>query len=278
MPNIKEIINSIKKKGASMLEASSIEYIDKISSEHFYNENDEEIYWIKNYYTREKNTGGFTLYFEYNVTKNKWDFFIIHRFVYISPFTVKCFLPNYNSDDTPLYSKDITDEDSLKKFDSIIPNYKDLIIEDRANIKKYKEMFPAGSIIRYENKLGVVKTEAKWYGFNDIRIGYRKICITNDANYISRETEISCFDNSLKQSSISEVKDACKKFVENKHYETIGEINNLNTKIEDCKYKIELINKSIVDYQKEINKLNNSMGNLDYSISKTTNEILQLIK
>ena len=25
-------------------------------------------------------------------------------------------------------------------------------------------MFPAGSIIRYENNLGVVKTEAKWVG------------------------------------------------------------------------------------------------------------------
>ena len=36
MLNKNEIINSIKKKEASMLEASSIEYIDKISSEHFY--------------------------------------------------------------------------------------------------------------------------------------------------------------------------------------------------------------------------------------------------
>ena len=261
-----------------MLEASSIEYIDKISSEHFYNENDEEIYWIKNYYTREKNTSGCTLYFEYNVTKNKWDFFIIHRFVYISPFTVKCFLPNYNSDDTPLYSKDITDEDLLKKFDSIIPNYKDLIIEDKANVKKYREMFPAGSIIRYENNLGVVKTEAKWVGFNNIRIGYGKICITDDARYIGREDDINCFDHRLKQSSISEVKDACKKFVENKNCKSIEKVSKLNKKIEECKSKIESIHESIVDYQNEIYELNNSISNLDYNISTTTNEILQLLK
>ena len=66
----KEIINSIQKKEASMLEASSIEYIDKIYSEHFYNENDEEIYWIKKFYTKEKFINEYTLYFEYNVTKH----------------------------------------------------------------------------------------------------------------------------------------------------------------------------------------------------------------
>lgn len=258
-----------------MLEASSIEYINKISSEHFYNENDEEIYWIKTYYTKEKCTNGWTLYFEYNATKNKWDFFISTG-SWISPFIN--FSSKYDSGIMPIYSKSIKDENLLKEFDSIIPNYKDLIIEDRANIKKYKEMFPAGSIIRYENNLGVVKTEAKWYGFNDIRIGYRKICITDDARYIGREDEINCFDHRLKQSSISEVKDACKKFVENKNCNSIEKVSKLNKKIEECKSKIESINESIVDYQNEIYELNNYISNLDYNISTTTNEVLQLLK
>ena len=268
----KEIINSIQKKGASMLEASSIEYIEKIYSEHFYNEDNKEIYWIKNYYTRETNMSNWSLYFEYNVTDNKWDFFIIPMFSYINPFI------KFYEDHTPIYSKDIKDDDLLKKFDSIIPNYKDLIIEDKANVKKFKEMFPAGSIIRYENYLGVVKTEAKWVGFNNIRIGYGKICITDDVRYIGREDEINCFDHRLKQSSISEVKDACKKFVENKNCKSIEKVSKLNKKIEECKSKIESIHESIVDYQNEICELNNSISNLDYNISTTTNEILQLLK
>ena len=268
----KEIINSIQKKEASMLEASSIEYIEKIYSEHFYNEDNKEIYWIKNYYTRETNMSNWSLYFEYNVTDNKWDFFIIPMFSYISPFI------KFYEDHTPIYSKDIKDDDLLKKFDSIIPNYKDLIIEDKANVKKFKEMFPAGSIIRYENELGVVKTEAKWVGFNNIRIGYGKIYITDDARYIGREDEINCFDHRLKQSSISEVKDACKKFVENKNCKSIEKVSKLNKKIEECKSKIESIHESIVDYQNEICELNNSISNLDYNISTTTNEILQLLK
>ena len=255
-----------------MLEASSIEYIEKIYSEHFYNEDNKEIYWIKNYYTRETNMSNWSLYFEYNVTDNKWDFFIMPMFSYISPF-----MKSYG-EYTPTYSKDIKDDDLLKKFDSIIPNYKDLIIEDKANVKKFKEMFPAGSIIRYENELGVVKTEAKWVGFNNIRIGYGKICITDDARYIGREDEINCFDHRLKQSSISEVKDACKKFVENKNCKSIEKVSKLNKKIEECKSKIESIHESIVDYQNEICELNNSISNLDYNISTTTNEILQLLK
>lgn len=274
MLNKKEIINSIKKKEASMLEASSIEYIDKISSEHFYNENDEEIYWINKYYTKEKCTNGWTLYFEYNVTKNKWDFFISMA-SWVSPF-IK-FSSKYNGGITPVYSKDIKDEDLLKKFDSIIPNYKNLIIEDKANLNKYREMFPVGSIIRYENHLGVVKTEAKWIGFNNICIGYGKICITDNARYIGREDEINCFDHRLKQSSISEVKDFCKKFIENKHYKYIERVNKLNKNIEECKNKIELINKSIVDYQKEISELNNYVNDLDYNTTTFTNEILQLL-
>ena len=272
MLNKKEIINSIKKKEASMLEASSIEYIEKIYSDHFYNEDNKEVYWIKNYYTRETNMSNWSLYFEYNVTDNKWDFFIMPMFSYISPF-MKCY-----GEYTPTYSKDIKDDDLLKKFDSIIPNYKDLIIEDKANVKKFKEMFPAGSIIRYENNLGVVKTEAKWVGFNNIRIGYGKICITDDARYIGREDEINCFDHRLKQSSISEVKDACKKFVENKNCKSIEKVSKLNKKIEECKSKIESIQENIVDYQNEICELNNSISNLDYNISTTTNEILQLLK
>ena len=258
-----------------MLEASSIEYIDKISSEHFYNENDEEIYWIKKFYTKEKFINEYTLYFEYNVTKNTWDFFISMA-SWVSPFIN--FSSKYNGGITPIYSKDIKDEDLLKKFDSIIPNYKDLIIEDKANVKKFKEMFPAGSIIRYENNLGVVKTEAKWVGFNNIRIGYGKICITDDARYIGREDDINCFDHRLKQSSISEVKDACKKFVENKNCKSIEKVSKLNKKIEECKSKIESIQENIVDYQNEICELNNSINNLDYNISTTTNEILQLLK
>ena len=268
----KEIINSIRKKGASMLEASSIEYIEKIYSDHFYNEDNKEVYWIKNYYTRETNMSNWSLYFEYNVTDNKWDFFIMPMFSYISPF-----MKSYG-DYTPTYSKDIKDDDLLKKFDSIIPNYKDLIIEDKANVKKFKEMFPAGSIIRYENNLGVVKTEAKWVGFNNIRIGCGKICITDDVRYIGREDEINCFDHRLKQSSISEVKDACKKFVENKNCKSIEKVSKLNKKIEECKSKIESIHESIIDYQNEICELNNSISNLDYNISTTTNEILQLLK
>ena len=267
----KEIINSIQKKGASMLEASSIEYIEKIYSEHFYNEDNKEIYWIKNYYTRETNMSNWSLYFEYNVTDNKWDFFIIPMFSYISPFI------KFYEDHTPIYSKDIKDDDLLKKFDSIIPNYKDLIIEDKAYIKKYKEMFPVDSIIRYENKFGVVKTEATWYGFRDIRLTYRKLNISDTVNNTENINEISCFHNKLRQSSISEVKDVCKKFVENKHDKYIERVNKLNKKIEECKSKIGSINKSIVDYQKEISELNNYVNDLDYNTTTFTNKILQLL-
>ena len=257
-----------------MLEASSIEYIDKISSEHFYNENNEEIYWINKYYTKEKCTNGWTLYFEYNVTKNKWDFFISMA-SWVSPF-IK-FSSKYNGGITPVYSKDIKDEDLLKKFDSIIPNYKNLIIEDKANLNKYREMFPVGSIIRYENHLGVIKTEAKWYGFRDIRLTYRKLNISDNVNNTENINEISCFHNKLKQSSISEVKDFCKNFIENKHYKYIERVNKLNKNIEECKSKIELINKSIVDYQKEISELNNYVNDLDYNTTTFTNKILQLL-
>ena len=257
-----------------MLEASSIEYIDKIYSEHFYNENDEEIYWIKKFYTKEKFINEYTLYFEYNVTKNTWDFFISMA-SWVSPFIN--FSSKYNGGITPIYSKDIKDEDLLKKFDSIIPNYKDLIIEDKAYINKYKEMFPAGSIIRYENNLGVVKTEATWYGFRDIRLTYRKLNISDNVNNTESINEISCFHNKLRQSSISEVKDACKKFIENKHDKYIERVNKLNKKIEECKSKIGSINKSIVDYQKEINELNNYVNDLDYNTTTFTNKILQLL-
>lgn len=257
-----------------MLEASSIEYIDKIYSEHFYNENDEEIYWIKKFYTKEKFINEYTLYFEYNVTKNTWDFFISMA-SWVSPFIN--FSSKYNGGITPIYSKDIKDEDLLKKFDSIIPNYKDLIIEDKAYIKKYKEMFPADSIIRYENKFGVVKTEATWYGFRDIRLTYRKLNISDNVNNTESINEISCFHNKLRQSSISEVKDVCKKFVENKHDKYIERVNKLNKKIEECKSKIESINKSIVDYQKEISELNNYVNDLDYNTTTFTNKILQLL-
>ena len=257
-----------------MLEASSIEYIDKISSEHFYNENDEEIYWIKKYYTKEKFINEYTLYFEYNVTKNTWDFFISMA-SWVSPFIN--FSSKYNGGITPIYSKDIKDEDLLKKFDSIIPNYKDLIIEDKAYIKKYKEMFPADSIIRYENKFGIVNTEATWHGFRDIRLTYRKLNISDNVNNTENINEISCFHNKLRQSSISEVKDVCKKFVENKHDKYIERVNKLNKKIEECKSKIESINKSIVDYQKEISELNNYVNDLDYNTTTFTNKILQLL-
>ena len=257
-----------------MLEASSIEYIDKISSEHFYNENDEEIYWIKKFYTKEKFINEYTLYFEYNVIKNTWDFFISMA-SWVSP--IINFSSKYNGGITPIYSKDIKDEDLLKKFDSIIPNYKDLIIEDKAYINKYKEMFPADSIIRYENKFGVVKTEATWYGFRDIRLTYRKLNISDNVNNTENINEISCFHNKLRQSSISEVKDVCKKFVENKHDKYIERVNKLNKKIEECKSKIESINKSIVDYQKEISELNNYVNDLDYNTTTFTNKILQLL-
>ena len=257
-----------------MLEASSIEYIDKIYSEHFYNENDEEIYWIKKFYTKEKFINEYTLYFEYNVTKNTWDFFISMA-SWVSPFIN--FSSKYNGGITPIYSKDIKDEDLLKKFDSIIPNYKDLIIEDKAYIKKYKEMFPVDSIIRYENKFGIVKTEATWYGFRDIRLTYRKLNISDTVNNTENINEISCFHNKLRQSSISEVKDACKKFIENKHDKYIERVNKLNKKIEECKSKIGSINKSIVDYQKEISELNNYVNDLDYNTTTFTNKILQLL-
>lgn len=279
-----EIIKSIRKKEASLLEASSFEYIESKSAYHFYNEDNEEIMWFKglpvyndsNFYKR-------PWHITYNVTKNSWDFFYNTSSI--------CSISPFDKNVKDIQFPDDIDKNILEEFDSEIPDYNNLLLIDKANLNKFKSIYKSGIIIKkksaYRNNeydIFVIENEPKWKDFGEIVMLCAKIDFKDKKvrwhkdDYDNFYGCINCSDKDIQIISQSELENECEKYMSKQNEETIKEYKTVESNIEKYKNIIENTQSKIIECQTKMIELSNSIKYINVKTKNFTNDIIFSVK